>query len=246
MTRVGSNNYITIQGWMITELKLSGNELLVYALIYGFSQDGNSKFQGSSSYIAEWLNISNVSVFSILKRLINKGLLKKIEKIVNNVKLCDYETLHPINNLNGGTKETLYPPYKETLYPPHKETLYHNNSIDNNSIDNNKDIYKDDFFEFWSYYPKQRAGSKEKAFKSYLKVIKEKRATHEQLIKSVIDYGKSDEVARGFAKGCSAWLNDDRFLSDYSIRRQLTLGEQIDEHNLRHLEKAWGTRTNGF
>ena len=40
---VKSENYITIQGWMVTELKLKGNELLIYALIFGFTQTTNHK-----------------------------------------------------------------------------------------------------------------------------------------------------------------------------------------------------------
>ena len=36
---VKNENYLVIQGWMITELKLKGNELLIYAIIYGFSQN---------------------------------------------------------------------------------------------------------------------------------------------------------------------------------------------------------------
>ena len=36
------DNYIVIQTFMIRELKLKGNELILYALIHGFSQDGTS------------------------------------------------------------------------------------------------------------------------------------------------------------------------------------------------------------
>ena len=43
---------------MINELDLKGNELLVYALIHGFCQDGKSVFKGSLNYIMAWLNIS--------------------------------------------------------------------------------------------------------------------------------------------------------------------------------------------
>lgn len=89
-----NENYILIQGWMINELKLSGNELLVYSIIYGFSQDGESSFQGSSNYIAECLNISQRSVFTILQKLVEKDLIKKIDNTINNVKLVDYK----INN----------------------------------------------------------------------------------------------------------------------------------------------------
>ena len=41
MTRVNPENYITVQGWMVTDLNLKGNELLIYACIYGFSQAEN-------------------------------------------------------------------------------------------------------------------------------------------------------------------------------------------------------------
>lgn len=234
MRMIDDKNFITIQGWMINDLKLSSNELLCYALIYGFSQDEQSVFSGSSSYISSWLNISKVSTFSVLKKLCEKGLIEKIEKTINGVKLCDYKALYPIKKLNKGSKET--------LSGGSKETLYHNIDIYNNK--DNIDIYmcenEKNFNEFWTYYPKQRAGSKDKAYKSYLKVIKEKRATHEQLIRSVIAYGKSDEVARGYAKGCSAWLNDDRFLSEYRTTQKQTKAQQTDEKNLEYLKQLWG------
>ena len=37
---MNKNSYITIQSWMREELGLSGNELMTYAIVYGFSQDG--------------------------------------------------------------------------------------------------------------------------------------------------------------------------------------------------------------
>ena len=40
MSKVSPDNYVAIQGWMITDLNLKGNDLLIYAVIYGFSQDG--------------------------------------------------------------------------------------------------------------------------------------------------------------------------------------------------------------
>ena len=84
----------------------------------------------------------------------------------------------------------------------------------------NKEIYKESFEKFWSIYPKQRAGSKEKAYASFCKAITNKRATEEQIIHSAELYAKSDEVKRGFAKGCAAWLNDDRFNNNYSQKER--------------------------
>ena len=39
-----TNSFVNVQGWMVQKLNLSGNELLAYALIYGFSQEENTKF----------------------------------------------------------------------------------------------------------------------------------------------------------------------------------------------------------
>ncbi len=70
-----SKNYINIQGWMISDLRLKGNELILYAIIFGFSQDGKSEFYGSLSYIQKMLNISKNTVIKSLKSLTQKGFV---------------------------------------------------------------------------------------------------------------------------------------------------------------------------
>ena len=40
-------NYYSVQGWMVKDLNLKGNELAVFAIIYGFSQDNETWFTGS-------------------------------------------------------------------------------------------------------------------------------------------------------------------------------------------------------
>ena len=72
--------YITIQGWMVTDLGLSGNDLVIYALIYGFSQDGKSVFSGSLKYISAFTGISKQSVVKVLARLIGGGLIEKKDR----------------------------------------------------------------------------------------------------------------------------------------------------------------------
>ena len=39
--KLRSSEFLTIQGWMITKLHLTGMELVLFALIYSYSQDGN-------------------------------------------------------------------------------------------------------------------------------------------------------------------------------------------------------------
>ena len=89
-----NKNYITILGWMVNELSLSGNDLICYAVIYGFSQDDNF-WEGSQSYLSDWLGVSRRTVIDILKRLISNGLIAKQEYEVNKVKFCKYKAIVP-------------------------------------------------------------------------------------------------------------------------------------------------------
>jgi hypothetical protein len=81
---VKDNNFIAIQGWMRTKLDLKGNTLIIYALIYGFSQDGTSRFRGSRKYIADWCGCSLDTVDRTLSSLVNKGLIAKYPHIDDN------------------------------------------------------------------------------------------------------------------------------------------------------------------
>lgn len=133
MSKLKDNNHIVIDGWMINKLNLKGNELIVYALIYGFSQDGESEFYGSRSYIAEWCNSSLPTVDKSLNDLVGKEYILKRTEIINNVTFNRYKVnLEVVNKLYRGSKETLGGS-KETLGGS-KETLH--NNIEYNIEDN--------------------------------------------------------------------------------------------------------------
>ena len=66
---VKNENYYTIFGWMLNELKLSGIDLIVYAIIYSFSQDGESEFKGSVAYISDFTGGSAKTIRLSLIRL---------------------------------------------------------------------------------------------------------------------------------------------------------------------------------
>ena len=76
---ISDENYILIQGWMRTEMGLSGATLMVYATIYGFSQTGNCYYSGSIDYLAEWAGVKRRQVISILKELTESGYIEKNE-----------------------------------------------------------------------------------------------------------------------------------------------------------------------
>lgn len=77
---VEKENYVVVQGWMITELGLKGNELLIYAVIHGFSQVPNQSFTGNLKYLEDWTNSSKQTVINCLKSLIDKNFITRIEK----------------------------------------------------------------------------------------------------------------------------------------------------------------------
>ena len=45
--------YITLQDWMVRHYHLYGRELILYAVIQSFSQDGDSFFTGSINYLSK-------------------------------------------------------------------------------------------------------------------------------------------------------------------------------------------------
>ena len=76
---INDENYILIQGWMRTEMGLSGAALMVYATIYGFSQTGNCYYSGSIDYLAEWAGVQRRQVMRILKEFTEAGYIEKTE-----------------------------------------------------------------------------------------------------------------------------------------------------------------------
>lgn len=85
-----ADGYLTQLEWML-ELDLrGGNELAAYALVYGFSKDGKSWYQGSASYVARWLKCTVRTARETLHKLAERGLLETRERVENNVRFVDY------------------------------------------------------------------------------------------------------------------------------------------------------------
>lgn len=99
---VSENTYVNIQAFMVNDLHLSGNELITYAVIYGFSQDGETWFTGSRSYLANWCQSSKKTISNNLAKLCEKGFIEKRIRVENGVTLHDYRAV--LNFLGGGKK----------------------------------------------------------------------------------------------------------------------------------------------
>lgn len=183
--RITYDNYIHINGFMRIDLDLKGNELLLYALIYGFTQAENQVFTGSLQYISDFLGISKQAVQETLKRLLDKGLIAKSERYFNGIKYVEYKTLR--NNFNGIQESCI--PYnlngsqescttiqenctgmQESCIPKQESCTNNNinNNINNNKIKNKENIKEKLFDDFWKVYP--RKVSKQEAIKSFNKI----------------------------------------------------------------------------
>ena len=114
---------------MVTELGLKGNSLLIYAIIYGFSQEEGQKFTGSLQYLADWTNSTRRGVIKNLQSLVDAGLIQKEETTINGVKFCAYRR----TEFTGGVEQSS--PGYGTKFTGGMEQSSPNNLLDN-SIDN--------------------------------------------------------------------------------------------------------------
>lgn len=147
--KVNRENYIHVAGWMIKDLKLKGNELLIYACIYGFTQTENQVYNGGLQYLADWTNTSKQSVLNNLNSLIEKDLIVKNEKYINGVKFCEYYS----KNLNSVLKN-FEQPIQKSLTGDIQKSL--TNNIEVNNKVNNKSIFIKPTVEEIQAYCKER------------------------------------------------------------------------------------------
>lgn len=103
-------------GWSfsITEemraMGLSGNELIVFALINSCTMRGNGCYYGGISFLCEVCGISRRTAFNILESLITKEFITKTETSHNGVKYSVYTTSAKsawvVQNLHSGSAKS--------------------------------------------------------------------------------------------------------------------------------------------
>lgn len=136
-----NNTYFLVFSWMPNQLGLKGTERDVFAIIYGFSQDGVNKFTGSLNYISSFLKVSRQSVINALASLVEKDYIIKEQSVINNVKCNSYkvnlEVVKKIDRVvkkfDKGSQKTLQG-WSKNLTGGSQKTLP-NNILDN--IDDN-------------------------------------------------------------------------------------------------------------
>ncbi len=123
-------SYINIQWWMIYNLWLSWNELLLYALIHWYTQDWKNEYHWSLTYIQNWLLLSRPTVISLLQKLQEKWLIVQTKE---SHYMASKESLLLVKKLYHPSKETLPVASKETL-----PNIYNTNNNTNHSLTSNE------------------------------------------------------------------------------------------------------------
>lgn len=117
--------FVNIQEWMYELGCEDLREIVAYAIIFGFSQDGESKFEGSLQYIMRLLRCSKPTAISTLRTLVDKGLITKEQLSIQNVTFNRYAAnLQVVKNLYHPSKISL----PNNIVPSKEGTLGSNNN----------------------------------------------------------------------------------------------------------------------
>lgn len=86
------NDYIVIQEPMISALGLSGISLLVFAVIHGFTKDGEQHYRAFPEDLMKWTGASERSVKAVLKSLLDKGYINRSKVVYRGKSTFEYWT----------------------------------------------------------------------------------------------------------------------------------------------------------
>ena len=101
-----TKEYFTVYDWMITDLRLKGSELLLYAIIYSFCKDGETMVTGLE-YLANRSGIVKQWVSSVLAELQKKGYITKTVTEAQKLSITVKENLtHRYGKLNAPLRKT--------------------------------------------------------------------------------------------------------------------------------------------
>lgn len=213
MSKIKDGNYIVIQSFMVKDLKLKGTELLVYAIIYGFSQAENQAFNGSLQYLADWTNCTKQGIIKNLKSLTQKGFIEKKETMLNDVKFCEYRS----TKFNA-EKNKVYSPVKQSLTDGIKQSLNNNISSDNKEYNKENNTIESEFEELWKIYP--RKDGKKAAFNAFKRALHNGTTTYiiKQGISRYLAYIRQNNISLRYIKMGSTWFNGECWNDDYDIK----------------------------
>ena len=120
---------------MVMELGLWNNRLLLYALLYGFSQDKSGGYSGKQDYLMEWLGCSRASLFNLIQELKRQGLLYEAvadsgQKTLRTARYPCLNNRHDVQNLDTACPENRHENVQnlDTACPENRHPTIYNNT----------------------------------------------------------------------------------------------------------------------
>ena len=139
---IDRDNYIVIQGWMLTDLKLKGVPLMVYACIYGFSQTDGQTLKGGIEYLAEWAGCTERGAIKALAHLQEQGYIEKCEcKEDKRKTLWRAVPLRKIHELSSPISKEKYMNSVHLIHELSSPILSVPPTTPLNNVKNNREIY---------------------------------------------------------------------------------------------------------
>lgn len=198
-----SGGTLVIQGWMVKDLQLKGNELMVFAIIHNITQDGTSQFYGSLDYLASWCNATKQGIIKNLDSLVSKGFITKIET-------ANGLTNNYITNIHNETIKQSLIPVKQSLMEPLNKVEC---SV-KQSLPNNINILKDDNKDYIKNSVQSTKSSKSKISKKD-KILK-------MIEKKCLEYDIEDEVIDKLFEFYSVLLENNKLVSEQKVNADLS------------------------
>lgn len=219
------SNYYQVQGWMINQLNLKGNELICYAVIYCFCQDEKSIYMGGVNYLKGWMNASEPTVLKALAGLTEKGLLEKEMAITETGKRYYYRvTKDSLVRCTGETKGSLERLTKGSLVD--NINIIELNNKERKSVSNDTQKIEDELFTiFWDKYGYKKG--KENAKKAWRKLNNEEK---DLAIKAIDEYKEDCRRNQRQMKHPTTYLNQKTWEDDFSYDGMVD--ESEEEANL--------------
>ena len=230
-----NRGYTLIQDWML-DLPLSYREIAIYAIIYGFSQDNETKFEGSLGYLANKTKSTRDTARNALRRLMDCNLIERTIINKNGVEFHAYKAL----SAGGGKIQGGMEFFKEgggKIPPNNKE-----DNKDINNISNNKAAF--DFYKALT-----EMGVTPQTAKDWMQVRKAKRAanTATALAKIKAEIAKTGLTAEDCIKVSAenSWQGfKAEWLQKQAKARPAAQQESTYEHNRRLMAELIGAGYN--
>ena len=229
MLMVKNESSIHIYWWMLNDLNLSWNDLIVYATIFSFTNwTDDHCYHGSASYLGEWCWLQRRQIMNILKSLEEKWLIIRKERNINGVKFVDYYTGYA--NIAQGDMQILHEGgYANIAH--HNNRVIDKNREDNNYTRQNEVLTEKEkkFEEFWRLYPKKR--KKNEARKKFIKINDLEIEKVMSWLNRYLDYWRKKWTEMQYIPDPTTWINQERRndeIEDWRVQKKFEYNTMPD------------------